>query len=531
MSQPTNNDLLNKLLDVSAIAASGLPSYGTSEVTSLRKAGKIDEAYQKAKERLAKEADNIWAKRDMSWVLYSLLKANTALEKFDTFLGYLKELDELKLPEDEGMLFDQVGWQIGKVVFGLMREQNPDAKKIKSVFDYAMNFHYTKPSEGYSFLFKAFHKAFKEGQDYISFVEWWDFNNFREEDYKKEKLPNGKDVISIAEQAIIAYVKHLLPEQTFQGATVYKKEKALSFMPFLDKVIEKHPELQYPPYFKAKLLLAGGDQQNMLSALLPFAKRKKNEFWVWDVMSEAFSIDEDKKIACYCKALTCKTSDDFLIKIRQKMAAWFVQNKMFNEARTEIENIVRTRESNEWKIPNEIANWISQDWYENAKSEGSNFKFYKAHISAAEEILYSDIPQEPIVIEFVNADKKVANFIASEQKFGFFKYDRFANSLKVGDILKVRFDGKGSEGHYKLLSLEKSEDKNFRDQYIKSIKGEIRISEGKPFGFLQDAFVHPSLIKKYRLQNKQTVEAKVIKSFNPDKKVWGWKVFEIDLTK
>jgi hypothetical protein len=527
MSQPTNNDLLSKLLDISALAASGLPNYGTSEVTSLRKAGKIDEAYQKAKERLTKEPENVWAKRDMSWVLYSYLKANTTLEKFDVFVGYLKELHELKLPQDEVMLFDQVSWQIGKIVFGLLREQNPDIKKIKAVFECTKDFHYTKPSEGYSFLFKGFHKAFKEGQDYISFAEWWNFNNFREEDYKKEKLPNGKDVISIAEQAIIAYVKHLLPEHTFQGATIFKKEKALNFMPFLDGVIENHPVLQYPPYFKAKLLLATGDQENILSALLPFAKRKRNEFWVWDVMSEAFPNDEEKRLACYCKALTCKTSDDFLIKIRQKMATWFTQNKMFDEARTEVENIVRTREANDWKIPNEIVSWMSQDWYKNAEPQRSNFEFYKKHLTGAEEILYSDIPQESIVIEFVNADKQVANFIASELKIGFFKYERFINSLKVGDTLKVRFDVKGSDGHYRLLTLERSDDKDFRDQFIKTVSGDVRIGEGSAFGFIQDAFIHPSQINKHRLKNGQRIQADIIRSYNSEKKKWSWKVISV----
>lgn len=529
MSQPTNNDLLNSLLDVSALTASGLTSYGTSEVTSLRKAGKVDEAYQKAKERLAKEPENVWAKRDMSWVLYSYLKANTTLEKLDVFVGYLKELHELKLPQDEVMLFDQVGWQIGKIVFGLLREQNPDIRKIKSIFEYATNFHYTKPSEGYSFLFKAFHKALKEGPDYVSFAEWWDFNNFREEDYKKEKLPNGKDVMSVAEQAIIAYVKHLLPQQTFQGTTILKKEKSLNFIPFLDRVMETHPELQYPPYFKAKLLLAAGDQENMLSALLPFAKRKRNEFWVWDVMSEAFSNDEEKRIACYCKALTCKTSDDFLIKIRQKMATWFIQNKMFNEAKTEIENIVRTRETNAWKLPSQIESWISQDWYAEAQIQTTNLEYYRNKIAVAEEILYSDIEKDLLVIDFVNTDKKMANFVSTSRKIGYFRYEGFIKNLKPGDILSVRFAGNPLQGtYYKIHTATLQNDATEKvSAILREITGTLNIADGKAFGFVENVFFHPSLIQKHKLINQSKVRATAVATYNETKKEWGWKAIKL----
>jgi hypothetical protein len=56
------------------------------------------------------------------------------------------------------------------------------------------------------------HKGMKESHRYIEFADWWDFKNFRPEDFQKEKMPNGKEVMAIAEQAYIAYAKHLLPE-------------------------------------------------------------------------------------------------------------------------------------------------------------------------------------------------------------------------------------------------------------------------------------------------------------------------------
>jgi len=497
------------------------------EIKELRQGGRLQEAYAMAKAELEAQPGNIWSKRNISWVLYDFLKQNTTVSNWESFKNYLEQIVVLQLPEDEKMLFDQVAWQIGKMVFQLLKEHQVDQGRILELYQYSKQLHFTKPSDGYSFLFKAFHKAFKEGKHYVEFADWWGLNNFTPEDYQKENLPNGKEVMSTAEQAFIAYAKHLLPHTSSHGEVIFERGKVERFFPLLDKIIESHPEYQYPAYFKAKLLLAMGDQENMLSALLPFAKKKRNDFWVWDVLSEAFKGDEQKRLACHCKALTCNTSDDFLINIRQKMAHWFIIHTMFNEAKTEIELVIKARSANEWKIPPEIQNWITQSWYKNAAVKKSNFGFYKQYLSIADNLLYADIPEETVVIEFVNVDKKIANFIASEKKFGFFKYDRFIDSLKVGDTLKVRFDGNGSDGHFKLFTLERQDDESFRNQFIKPVSGEIRIAEGKPFGFVQDSFVHPTLVKKYNLQNQQQVKGRIIKSYNNEKKSWGWKLFEV----
>lgn len=528
MTQNQSEDFVNQNVDLNAfLQMAGVKAYGPSEVANLRKAGKLEEAYEKGKVQLVAEPENIWSKRDMAWVLYSFLKVNHSPEKFDTFHGYIKELAALNLPNDEKMLFDQVSWQIGKVIFALLKNEYPDVDKVVHLLEDCKNFHFTQPSEGYSFLFKAFHKALKDHPKYLSFADWWGLNNFKAEDYQKEKLPNGKEVMSVAEQAYIAYSKHLLPKYTHSGEMLFDREKVLSFIPLLDQIIEAHPEYQYPGYFKAKLLLALGDQENLLSALLPFARKKRNDFWVWDVLSEAFPDNEQKQVACYCRALTCKTSDDFLIKVRQKMAGWFISNYMFNEAKTEIDRIVKARQANEWKLPAEVQNWIAQSWYKTAMLKSSNLDFYNKYLSIADHLLYADIPEETVLIDFVNTNKKIANFIASEQKFGFFKYDRFVDKLDIGDTLRVRFQNGSKERIYQVLTATKINDEEFKKNFFKTVEGNLRLFVGKPFGFLDDVFVHPALVAKHHLTDGLRIKANAIKSYNQKKKEWSWKAVSI----
>lgn len=518
------------------------------EIKELRQSGKLEEALTMAKAELdeinsslqpdnlpegetllgsgfwATNKDLILAKRNISWVYYDYLKQSTSPEKLDAFISYLSEIKNLGMPTEEKMLFDNLCWKIGSIIFKTLGVQNFQYAKLFQVYEISRTFTFSKPSEGYSFLFKAFHKFLKDGDNYLQFADWWDFDNFREEDYKKETLPNGKEVMSIVEQAYIAYAKHLLPKQNYGGEINFDKVKASAFIPKLIEIEEKHPEYQYPAYFIAKLLLAVGDKENILVHLLPFAKKKRNDFWVWEVLAEAFSNEPEKVFACYCKGLSCKSPEEMLIGLRRKIAKILIDKNQFNEAKTEIELLVKVRNEKGYRIPNEIVNWQSQEWYKNATVQRSNLDFYKKYIPEAESILFYDIPEELIIVEFVNADKKILNFIASESKYGYLKYDRFFREVKIGDVIKVRFQSGSNEGMHQLYTAVKTNDENFKKQFFIEVEGQVKIQEGKPFGFLKDIFIHPSLVSKLNLKDGMSFKGNAIKTFNKEKKQWTWKL-------
>jgi len=493
------------------------------ELKELRQSGKLEEALNMAKSELLADPDNIWPKRNISWVYYDYLKQNIAAENFDSFMTWLQEIKNLQLPEEEKMLFEQLCWQVGKMAFSLSKGNPNDLYKGIPLFEAIQSFHFSKPSIGYSFLFKALHKSLKETDHYLKFADWWDFKNFMPEDFEKETMPNGKEVMAIVEQAYIAYAKHLLPQQDQYGVITFDKEKALEFLPILSEMVDNYPQYQFPAYFNAKLLLALGDKDNMLESLLPFAKKKRNDFWVWQILAEAFSNDADKVFACYCKALSCKSPEEMLVNLRQKMAGILISKKLYNEAKTEIDILVNARNEKEYKIPYEVINWQVEEWYKNASSQKSNLAFYRQYCPAAEALLFSDTPEETVIVEFVNSDKKMLNFIASESKYGFFKYDRFFREVKIGDTLRVRFQGGSNEGMHQLYTAIKLDDVVFKKQFIKEAEGEVRIPSGKSFGFLGDVFVHPTIVEKLRLTDGAHIKGFSLKSFNKEKKQWTWK--------
>lgn len=494
------------------------------EIKELRHAGKLDEALQMANQALEAEPENIWNKRAAAWVYYDFLKKNAQPASFEVFKENLIKIKDLQLPEDEKMVFDNCAWQIGSLVIGLQKAEHVDYGKINQLFEMIRDFHFTKPSEAYSFIYKAFHKGYQNWSSYLTFADWWNFDNLRSEDFLKEEY-NGRKIMSIAEQAYIAYSKKLLegtPLDPFGQQKVIDKDKIQSFLPKLDYLIKKHPDYQYPPYFKAKLILALGNDGNVLSAFLPFAKQKRNDFWVWELIAEIFSEEKDIQFACYCKALSLKTPEDFLVKLRQTFSEMLIEKKMYNEAKTEIQKIITTREKHEWKLPNQLMQWTEKEWYKSASTKKDNQDLYSNHIKQAEEILFQDIPEEIIAVEFVNENKSMLNFVKDKRKFGFFNYSGNLAKPQIGDLLKVRFNGDGQDGFYKILTARKS-DSNVTSDAMKDFEGTMKVISPQNFGFIEDIFIEPKIIEEKKLTDGHLVKGRAMLAYNKKKNEWGWK--------
>ncbi|SIQ92617.1 DUF7017 domain-containing protein [Maribacter ulvicola] len=503
----------------------------SKEIKELRQAGKLEEALTMAKSELEAQPDNIWGKRNISWVYYEYLKKYATEFNCDDFIGILNKLKGLNLLENEVMIFDNAAWQIASIIFKIQKIEPVDYFKINTMFDIVKEFHFTKPSDSYSLLYKSFHKGYQNWSRYLEFSDWWGFENFRPEDYSTEQY-NGRQIMALAEQAYIAYSKCLIEGEPLDAYGKQKRidiDKINSYLPKLDKIIEEYPTYQYPPYFKAKLLLALGEDDNVLKAFLPFAKQKRNDFWVWELMAEIFETDTEMQFACYCKALSLKTREDFIVKTRQNFAELLVSKELYEEAKTEISKIIKTRKKHGWKINNQLSQWITTDWYTNNDTFKDNNILYNKHLKKAEEILFQDVPTEKVVVEFVNRDKKIINFIKSKTYHGFFNYEDLLKKPVIGDILVVRLQPIGKEGFYKALSIEKCTEKDLGDlDIVKPINNVLRRNEGQRFGFIDDVFVSPDLINNHKLNNNDLIDGLALLSFNKKKDAWGWKLIKIN---
>lgn len=503
------------------------------EVSLLRKEGKLEEALTLAQYDLEQDPNNIWAMRAASWVYYEYLKNNLNLDSFDTFVTYLTYIRDLDLSENEKMLFDNCAWKIGKVVFELFKQEVVNYNRVDVIFDIIKDFHFTRPSKAFSFLNNAFYKGATEWEKYPEFIEWWDLNNFDEEDYEGQ-VYNDRKNISLVEKVCIAYSKILLIKWGLDIDHLNDEEKlkleksTTNFFTILDSIIVNHPEYTYVSFYKAKLLLATHNKEkDILKVFLPFAKQKRNDFWVWDLLADINEKDASLQFACYCKALDLKTNEDFLVKLRAKFTKLLIDKKWYNEAKTEIQLLIKTREKNSWRIPQEIVEWTKSEWYKTAIANKNNRKLYAEHIEKAEEILYQDIPEEIIVVEFVNYNKKILNFVKDKQKRGFFNYSNILLNPKIGDILSVRFNDDGKNNFYKTLTV-KNCDTNTETEVVKAFIEQVSILGKNSFGFADKIYISDDLIKLHKIENGNFIKGKAMISFNKKKDEWGWKAININ---
>ena len=291
------------------------------EINQLRKEGKLEEALTYAQEDYNKEPDNIWNKRSLSWVYYEFAKKAAAEDNLNSFLENVQKIKDLQMPSEEKMVFNTLIWEYRKLLASTKVGEKVDFQKVNSLYQSLKGMHFTFPSKEFSVLLTALHNVFKESYQYTE-VMGKCIQYLRPEDFLPE-VYNDRKLMPLAERIYYAYGKNILkgePTSNSFGEISYNvdKEKVRDFLPILDSWIAAHPEYTFLPYYKAKMELLLGDTDT-LTTFLPFAKKKKNDFWVWQLLSEIVT-DKEKVFACLCKALTLKTPESFLGRVRTSLA-------------------------------------------------------------------------------------------------------------------------------------------------------------------------------------------------------------------
>lgn len=492
----------------------------SKRITELRKSGNLVEALEMAEKLLTSDPDNIWNKRAIAWVYYSLLKQASDHTNYKDFIAFLEKIKQLDLGVNESMLFDNLALQIGLF---LSKQETISVNYLNQLFEKIKTIPFPKRTDSYTFIMKAFKKHALDWDHFLVFVKWWDLDNFQDKDYEKYELENGKKIPSIVESVYIAIAKKLLQ----QPINIIDIEE---FTPQIAHVCRNYPDMQYPPYYYAKLLLLLGDQEHFMQAFLPFAKKKQKDFWVWDLMSEAFKKSQEEYFACLCKSLSCGAPDKFTSNVREKIAEVFINKKQYAEAKYELSTIIETRKKEGWPLKQKHNDWQNYAWWNTSKTHRNNLEVYKRNLLAAEALLFSNIAEELLVVERVNKEKTVLHFIVSKEKHGLIFYGKHPIKPEVGEVYAVRFkksDKPQKSSFYQILTIKLRKQKP-PNEICKQIQARVIIKPGNSFGFLEHAYVPAPVIIKYNLTNGDIIIANAIQSYNSRRKAWGWSVISIE---
>lgn len=480
-------------------------------MTRLRKAGQLNEARTLAEYLLKQSPQNLYNRRAAAWVYLDFLKRES--QDISESLFFVEKYLQLQFDASEKIMWEQFYWQLAKSLFRL--PTLPEASVMDRLWNYWQKIACIE-GRGYSTLLKSVLKHAGSWPNLPKWVACWGWEYLQPVDFEPETLPNGKRIPALAERAYIAVAKAYLnhPDELVKD----------TFLNQLDTVSEHYPDMLYLVYYRALLRLKTGKRAEALAFFLPFAQKKKRDFWVWDLLSELHPDDTSMQMACLAKALTCKTSPEFLVKIRQKMAALLIAEGRWNEARAEIEQLCRVREANQWHISREVERWKSSVAYLNAVSTISNDTKYTQLSKLAEHLVTPALPKLIGVVWAINEEKQTAQFVVDEQTFGGFNYSKSGLSgLAIGDALALRLNQvKQAESTFWKVEEAKQTDICPSENLVKPFCGALRMT-GR-FGFVGQVMVTLDQINfESAMTDAPEVTGMAVRSYDPKRKKWGWK--------
>jgi tetratricopeptide (TPR) repeat protein len=322
---------------------------------------------------------------------------------------------------------------------------------------------------------------------------------------------------ALAERAYIAAAKVFL-----QGSP--DDHRLGAFLSRLDAFSEANPSMLYLLYYRVQLRLKTGQLADALHILLPFARQKQRDFWVWDLMADLHPDKPDLQLACYARALTCKGKPEFLVKLRQKLARLLVQQGRWAEARTEIDEVLRVRTAHQWRIPAEIADWVRASDYAKVEARVPDAEAYQQMAALAAPLLFDPRAAVLGVVSGINEQKRTAHFVVSEEVSGGFGYAALGFEPAVGDCLLLHLEPRTApDGTAFQKVVHASPTAAVATPLLRTVTGIFK--KVGTVGFVGNAFVEGALASQ--LEEGKTYLVQAVKSFNARRQTWGWKVFRV----
>lgn len=478
------------------------------DITTMCKQGQVLEAYDLAKADLAAMPTDVWKQRAVGWALYYMIKADSEVGDYAK-LDELKSLDQLTIANDS-MIFDNVQFQIANFIRTRILLTDIEASSKLSTFFSKLKDYEFKPSIGHSFLLQTILK-FENWSEMPYFFDWWNLDNLTLEDYTPYINQKGQKMMTLAERAFIANSKALL--------RLNDLGRIEEFLPKLDNLMNNHQEMMYPGYFYGKLLLAlGSNSDEALKVIIPFARKKATEFWVWQLLSDIFTNDDEKQLACLLRAVHCRTQETFLGKVHIKLATLYIKRGLLNSARFHIDAVTRCYASQGWRLPNEIDCWIHQPWI---NSTTPDYKDPIDYMAITDAILCDGAEECIAVVTYVEQNTHKSFIIYGKEKR---TVQKFRFKVNVGKTLRLHYIT-DNEGRMKVLSSTAVYLPSDLD-YVKCVEGNIDKRDDKDFAFLKsgsiNCFVSPNIVKKYDLKNGDKIKSLIVYDYNKKKDVWNW---------
>ena len=239
---------------------------------------------------------------------------------------------------------------------------------------------------------------------------------------------------------------------------------------------------------------------------------------MWQLLSDVFSHDQEKQLACLVRAVNCRTPENFLGKVRIKLAAFYIQRNQLDYAKYQIDKVTKCYLNNGWRLPYEVECWIHQPWIRNVEAkDGSPIDY----MTITDGILCEGTEEATAIVTYIDQNTHKSTLIYGRKKSTKLK---MRMKVKVGDVLAINYITE-SEDMVKILSARKNNLPTDLD-YAKMVEGTVNKRADKPFAFLRTGngmiFISPNIVNKYHIQDGESVRSLAVYDFNRKRESWDW---------
>lgn len=332
----------------------------SDDVRRLRKAGRLQEALDAARQIMTDNPGDFKNKSEYEWVIFDCIKiivANMVAEMaesrpinrrdVDKLMGWMNEYHSLE-PSIPGMACSNILGQLAKVGSNLPK--------------------------------------------FPGIIHWVGIEGLRAEDWQPRQY-QGKTYSSLAMNIARTLCKWV---KAHPGASHKQMALALDWAERVRKSTKDDDSL-WLYWDMAILLRQMGDFRRAAELLTSVIKAKRNEFWVWAEAARLYAEEQpDLALACACRALQCGSDSKFTVNVHRELAQMLADRGEFAQASSELALAITLRQEQGWGIDAELQDLINSSWYDpSAQGAEKASDFYAHHSQDALVLCFDSVEVKP----------------------------------------------------------------------------------------------------------------------------------------
>lgn len=310
---------------------------------------------------------------------------------------------------------------------------------------------------------------------------WGGSAKLRPEDWEQFEGEHGT-LPSLVEKLVTVYVKEVVTDG---------RDPSEDFVALIDKALETFGNNQNLPRQRAQIYLHFNQKDKAIDLYRKQLKRNASRYYLWAELA-ALVEDADTRLALTCMALSIKTKEDFLGKIRIYLAEQLCDRNEYALAAGQLALVRRCYERQGWHIPPTIAKVSDRIPAETAEADGRDF--IRRHADEADIYLYDNAIHTTLVKSGETTDRKT-------QKRRWWAADADGNRYSF-DPRRLHLPGKCPDGtaikaviaDKRVLQASVSDTiPTFVQEFSGTVKRRVGAT-GKAYTFIDKAYVGQNLL-------------------------------------